>query len=62
MFSKQSNFMSFPGVPGKKNSVNYECCPEPYVDITFTIHIGSVLILIYLIKDYRGNKKRKPPP
>jgi hypothetical protein len=54
--------MSFPGVPGKKNSVNYECCPEPYVDITFTIHIGSVLILIYLIKDYRGNKKRKPPP
>jgi hypothetical protein len=48
MFSKQSNFMSFPGVPGKKNSVNYECCPEPYVDITFTIHIGLVLILIYV--------------
>ncbi len=37
---------NFPGVPGKKNSVNYECCPEPYVDITFTIHIGLVLILI----------------
>merc|ERR1719193_1729978 len=27
------------GVPGKRNSVTYECCPEPYVDITFTIHI-----------------------
>ncbi len=27
------------GVPGKKNSVTYDCCPEPYVDITFTIHI-----------------------
>ena len=28
-----------PGVPGKKNSVTYDCCPEPYVDITFTVHI-----------------------
>jgi len=27
------------GVPGKKNSVTYDCCPEPYVDITFTVHI-----------------------
>jgi len=27
------------GVPGKRNSVTYDCCPEPYVDITFTIHI-----------------------
>ena len=29
-------------MPGKKNSVTYDCCPEPYVDITFTIHIRSV--------------------
>ena len=29
----------WPGVPGKKNSVTYDCCPEPYVDITFTVHI-----------------------
>merc|ERR550519_1527896 len=27
------------GMPGKRNSVTYGCCPEPYVDITFTIHI-----------------------
>jgi len=27
------------GVPGKKNIITYDCCPEPYVDITFTIHI-----------------------
>jgi len=27
------------GVPGKRQSITYECCPEPYVDITFTIHI-----------------------
>eukprot|EP00094_Tigriopus_californicus_P008126 TCALIF_07822-PA protein Name:"Similar to CHRNA7 Neuronal acetylcholine receptor subunit alpha-7 (Gallus gallus)" AED:0.17 eAED:0.18 QI:105/0.4/0.45/1/0.5/0.63/11/2162/492 len=27
------------GVPGKRSEVFYECCPEPYVDITFKIHI-----------------------
>jgi len=27
------------GVPGKRNEVFYDCCPEPYVDITFKIHI-----------------------
>ena len=31
--------VSLVGVPGKKNSVTYDCCPEPYVDITFTVHI-----------------------
>ena len=30
---------SNPGMPGKRNSIVYECCPEPYVDITFTIKI-----------------------
>ena len=39
-----SNFMangewSLLGMPGKRNSVVYDCCPEPYVDITFTINI-----------------------
>ena len=29
----------FPGVPAKRNEVIYECCPEPYLDITFTIKI-----------------------
>ena len=26
-------------MPGKRNSIVYECCPEPYVDITFTINM-----------------------
>ncbi|PRD20941.1 UNVERIFIED_CONTAM: Neuronal acetylcholine receptor subunit alpha-7 [Trichonephila clavipes] len=27
------------GLPGVRNEIFYACCPEPYVDITFTIHI-----------------------
>nr|ASO96849.1 nicotinic acetylcholine receptor subunit alpha 6 [Rhyzopertha dominica] len=27
------------GMPGKKNTIVYACCPEPYVDVTFTIQI-----------------------
>jgi len=27
------------GVPATRNEVIYECCPEPYLDITFTIKI-----------------------
>ncbi|XP_017892843.1 neuronal acetylcholine receptor subunit alpha-7 isoform X1 [Ceratina calcarata] len=27
------------GMPGKKNTIRYQCCPEPYVDVTFTIQI-----------------------
>ncbi|XP_065200615.1 neuronal acetylcholine receptor subunit alpha-7 isoform X2 [Planococcus citri] len=27
------------GMPGKKNTVVYACCPEPYVDITFIVQI-----------------------
>ncbi|CAL1674416.1 unnamed protein product [Lasius platythorax] len=27
------------GMPGKKNTIMYQCCPEPYVDVTFTIQI-----------------------
>nr|XP_014089691.1 neuronal acetylcholine receptor subunit alpha-7 isoform X3 [Bactrocera oleae] len=26
-------------MPGKKNTIVYACCPEPYVDVTFTIQI-----------------------
>ena len=29
----------FTGMPGKKNTITYQCCPEPYVDVTFTIQI-----------------------
>ncbi len=25
--------------PAKRTLLYYDCCPEPYVDITFTIHI-----------------------
>jgi len=25
--------------PAKRNSIRYDCCPEEYVDVTFTIHI-----------------------
>ncbi|XP_022258640.1 neuronal acetylcholine receptor subunit alpha-7-like isoform X4 [Limulus polyphemus] len=27
------------GFPGVRNLIYYTCCPEPYVDITFTLHI-----------------------
>ncbi|XP_049830732.1 neuronal acetylcholine receptor subunit alpha-7-like isoform X12 [Schistocerca gregaria] len=27
------------GVPGKRNEIYYNCCPEPYIDITFIIII-----------------------
>jgi len=26
-------------VPGKRNEIYYNCCPEPYIDITFAIII-----------------------
>ena len=26
-------------MPGVRNVLYYACCPEPYIDITFTIHI-----------------------
>lgn len=29
----------FTGVPGKRNELYYNCCPEPYIDITFVIII-----------------------
>lgn len=27
------------GVPGQRNEIFYNCCPEPYIDITFVILI-----------------------
>lgn len=32
-------FGLFLGVPGKRNEIYYNCCPEPYIDITFVIII-----------------------
>lgn len=26
-------------MPGKRNEIYYNCCPEPYIDITFSIII-----------------------
>lgn len=34
-----NNIRRVTGMPGKKNVITYGCCPEPYVDITFTIKI-----------------------
>lgn len=31
--------LSRTGVPGKRNEIYYNCCPEPYIDITFAIII-----------------------
>ena len=36
--SKQTDSVS-QGVPATRNEVIYECCPEPYLDITFVIKI-----------------------
>ena len=33
------NISIFLAVPGSRNIKIYECCPEPYLDITFTIMI-----------------------
>lgn len=33
------NFHFILGVPGKRNEIYYNCCPEPYVDVTFAISI-----------------------
>jgi len=27
------------GVPAKRNEKRYDCCPEVYIDITFTVRI-----------------------
>lgn len=41
----QQYFCNFPnlyphiGVPAKRNEIYYNCCPEPYIDITFAINI-----------------------
>lgn len=31
--------LSWTGVPGQRNEIYYNCCPEPYIDITFAILI-----------------------
>ena len=31
--------LSFSDVPAKRSVIIYDCCPEPYIDVTFTMHI-----------------------
>ena len=40
-------YLSCPGLPAKRNEVVYECCPEPYLDITFTINIRFVCLFYW---------------
>lgn len=37
--NKTTSTATTTGMPGIKNTINYACCPEPYVDVTFTIQI-----------------------
>ena len=34
-----TNLSCFTEVPGERKVQNYHCCPEPYVDVTFTVVI-----------------------
>ena len=27
------------GIPAQRNEIVYVCCPEPYPDVTYTVHI-----------------------
>ena len=38
-FDSSAAQLVIPGVPATRNEVIYECCPEPYLDITFVIKI-----------------------
>ena len=37
--NRQKIYILLSGVPGKLNEQIYECCPEPYLDITFIVKI-----------------------
>lgn len=38
-WSVQPGLLFFSEAPAKRNVITYDCCPEQYIDITFTIHI-----------------------
>ena len=38
-FLKETAVIVVAGVPAIRNKVTYECCPAPYLDVTFTIKI-----------------------
>lgn len=39
LFLLKFGIFSVKGVPGRRNEIYYNCCPEPYIDITFAIVI-----------------------
>lgn len=39
MIYKPSLVVVTAGFPGKRSVVSYECCPEQYIDVTFSLHI-----------------------
>lgn len=36
------------GLPAQRNEIIYVCCPEPYPDVTFTVHIRRRTIYYYI--------------
>ena len=46
------------GVPAIRNEVVYECCPAPYLDVTFTIKIRRRTLYYFfnLVRKYKGQK------
>lgn len=36
------------GIPAQRNEIIYACCPQPYPDVTYTIHIRRRTIYYYI--------------
>lgn len=36
------------GLPAQRNEIIYACCPQPYPDVTYTIHIRRRTIYYYV--------------
>ena len=36
------------GIPAQRNEIIYVCCPEPYPDVTFTVHIRRRTTYYYI--------------
>lgn len=36
------------GIPAQRNEIIYACCPQPYPDVTYTIHIRRRTIYYYV--------------
>ena len=38
----------FIGIPAQRNEIIYVCCPEPYPDVTYTVHIRRSTMYYYI--------------